>query len=298
MLLPPVSKGLAIRSLGVLFGCFYAVAVPADSGRQNPVGEPKLSAHGNVEMVYVSEGTFTMGAIYIDLGQTKFGKDEDVTEEGAFVTRRIGRSTTTYHNDEGPKHSVYLDGYWIGKNLVTVHEFREFTKATHFKFDWKTNQPEWGWLDSHPMVMVTWDQARAFCKWAGGDLPTEAQWEKAARGTDEREYPWGNDWDPSRLWSGHPFATAPIGSCPSGASPYGCLDMAGNAWEWCLDWYGMDYVGLPQTNPKGVEKGDTRVIRGGSFYLLGPMNYRCAYRYAADPKAGACVYGFRLALPK
>ncbi|HRI44490.1 MAG TPA: SUMF1/EgtB/PvdO family nonheme iron enzyme [Fimbriimonadaceae bacterium] len=153
----------------------------------------------------------------------------------------------------GPERKVHLDEFWIGKTTVTVGQFRAFCKVSDFKYDWVENRPYRGWRDDCPMTMVTWDEARAFCQWAGGDLPTEDQWEKAARGTDGRRYPWGNEPDPSRLhiwpntytsWRG----TAPVGSYPTGASPYGCLDMVGNVFQWLLG-------GTPTARPS----------RGGSY---------------------------------
>ena len=266
----------------------------------------KYSQHGDVEMLYVPEGRFEMGGVALPLGMKAVGQSMKEFEkqlaldgktlkiEGPWV--RISDSHggySAYHNDEGPKREVTLDSYWIGKNLITVAQFRDFTRATRYKFDWTNNRPQWGWVDTMPMVMVTWDDARAYCKWAGGDLPTEAQYEKAARGTDGREFPWGDTWNINRLCADKQ-ETYPIGSFPNGASPYGCLDMVGNAQEWCRDWYGKDYEDLSTQNPTGVEKGDQRVLRGGSFSMVASENFRCSWRQAAGPKARACVFGFRL----
>ena len=144
--------------------------------------------------------------------------------------------------DEKPIHDVYLDAYYISEFPVTVAQYRLFCVASQRNMP---DAPSWGWIDEHPMVSVTWDDATAFCEWAGVRLPTEAEWEKAARGTDGRAYPWGNDWDKSKCSNfTNSKSTQPVGSYPDGASPYGVLDMAGNVWEWCSDWYSADYYAL------------------------------------------------------
>jgi formylglycine-generating enzyme required for sulfatase activity len=281
----------ASRHLGV-FAVLASVAVGHAETRHKQIpGETKLSSKGNVEMVYVPEGNFIMGGVDLKPGETL---DRITGGYGSTIKRVVQGGDMTSQNDQGPQRSVYLDGYWIGKNLITVGQFREFTRVTHYRFNWKANQPQWGYIDTHPMVMVTWADARAYCKWAGGDLPTEAEWEKAARGTDGREYPWGNTWDPNRLWCGHSHEPAPVGSFTNGASPYGCLDMVGNTWQYCLDWFGGSYDNLPSSNPTGVEQGQDRVIRGGMFDGCAYTTFRCSYRYFQDPKCGFCACGFRM----
>lgn len=201
-------------------------------------------------------------------------------------------------SDEKPVHTVYLDAYQIGKREVTVSQYRKFCKATGYKLP-KT--PKWGWKGSHPMVNVTWADAAAYCKWAGGRLPTEAEWEKAARGTNGRIYPWGNTWDQSKCANGDLklTSTMPAGKYRAGASPYGCLDMAGNVWEWCADWYDMSYYKItPAQNPKGPTSGDCHVLRGGGWCLNGGMGFQCAHRYGTlgyVPGDYSYGFGFRLA---
>ncbi|MDO9391887.1 MAG: SUMF1/EgtB/PvdO family nonheme iron enzyme, partial [bacterium] len=154
---------------------------------------------------------------------------------------------------------------------------------------------------NHPVVGISWYEAYAFCNWVGGHLPTEAQWEKAARSTDGRTYPWGNTWDASKCNSAYNIApdtfaySSPVGFFPAGASYYGVYDMAGNVWEWVNDWYGSTYYSDPDatSNPAGPTTGIWLVFRGGSFYY-GPADCRSANRHVSFiPGYSGFNYGFR-----
>ena len=192
---------------------------------------------------------------------------------GAF---QMGQDAGASDPDETPQHEVFLSDYYIDRTEVTNAQFKAFCDATDRIYP---NAPYWdeGYFlanPENPVVNITFEQARAYCAWAGKRLPTEAEWEKAARGTDARLYPWGNAWDPERanIWGDDVGPdrfrrTSPVGSFPKGASPYGVLDMVGNVWEWCADWYDATYYARAAArDPRGPEKAtDTRVVRGGSF---------------------------------
>lgn len=188
--------------------------------------------------------------------------------------------------DEKPAHQVYLDAYYIDKHEVTIGQYGEFLDVNSFDPPplWTTMaQPSY---ENRPVVNVDWKDASNYCKWAGKRLPTEAEWEKAARGTDGRIYPWGNDPpSPARAnfgkdrdkWNNHE-ALVPVGQMKEGKSPYGVYDLAGNVWEWVNDWYDPDYYAAsPSRNPQGPISGKFKVIRGGSWDLA-PERLRSAQR--------------------
>lgn len=188
------------------------------------------------------------------------------------------------NDNERPMHTVYLDEYWIDQTEVTNAQFALCVKAKACKEPLDlASQVNNAYKDSryenHPVVFVDWTQAQSYCSWARKRLPTEAEWEKAARGTDGRMYPWGDDPDGTKAnfcdlncWAdwkdGHyddGYAiTSSVGTYSDGASPYGALDMAGNIYEWVSDWFGP-YTGEYQTDPKGPTTGTERVLRGGSW---------------------------------
>ncbi len=196
------------------------------------------------------------------------------------------------YDDEKPRRNVYLDGYWIYKYPVTVAQYRKFCQATGRQ---EPPPPDWGWKDDHPIVNVSWNDAVAYAKWARVRLPTEAEWEKAARGTDGRRFPWGNEWDAKKCntWESGPRRTTAVGSYADGASPYGIQDMAGNVWEWCADWYDAHYYkSAPNRNPTGPDSGKYRVLRGGSWYYY-VRNCRAALRSTVAPAVRLNNNGFR-----
>ncbi len=184
-----------------------------------------------------------------------------------------GSVAGTGGSDERPQKSIDLDGFWISKTPITLARYQTYVAATKTTFE-----PCWGQgMHSAPAgdagiypVLVGWYEADAYAKAMGGALPSEAQWEKAARGTDGRDYPWGNAWDSTRCASEeetiYKFATGfrPVGSYPTGASPYGVLDMSGNVWQWVGDWYANDgYQTAAEHNPTGPTTGSYKVLRGG-----------------------------------
>jgi len=204
--------------------------------------------------------------------------------------------------DEQPAHKVYVDAFSIDVYEVTIGQYAEFLRSGEARapLDWNTmNQSA---NQKRPVANVDWADAVAYCKWAGKRLPTEAEWEKAARGTDGRLYPWGND-PPSPMHANygkigsHDYGTlAPVGTMEDGKSPYGVYDMAGNVWEWVSDWYDNDYYKKsPSQNPTGPSMGGFKVLRGGSW-TSSPRNLRSADRYW-DPPSFRSLYfpGFRCA---
>lgn len=144
--------------------------------------------------------------------------------------------------NERPRHKVILGDYWIDKFPVTNVQFAQFVQATGYKAQGNWQIAFTSGKEQHPVVFVTWDDACAYGQWCGKRLPTEAEWEKAARGTDGREYPWSNQWDGNKCNASGREAT-PVGAYPEGVSPYGCHDMVGNVWEWCQDWYDSESLG-------------------------------------------------------
>ena len=202
-----------------------------------------------------------------------------------------------------PCHTVDLTDYYITKNAVTVRRYKLFCAATGRQMP---PAPDFnrGWSkEDHPMVCVPWEDAQAYCHWIGGNLPTEAQWEKAARGTDGRTYPWGATWSLRRLQCsrdklGDVGGTLPVGSFPTGASPYGVLDMAGNVWQWCADWFAPDFWSsrfAAVIDPENQSLGDrqNRVLRGGSWFFNNPLHFCCSYRNWNAPDLRLHDVGFR-----
>jgi serine/threonine-protein kinase len=209
--------------------------------------------------------------------------------------------------DERPQHNVYLDDYWMGKTPVTNLQFQTFIKATGQlpPAHWERTIIPAG-KAQHPVTYVSWQDAQAFCDWISQvsgkriRLPTEAEWEKAARGTDGRTYPWGNQKPNHQLcnyWKFFSTGTTPIGQfSPQGDSPYGCVDMAGNVWEWIADWYSASYYNnSPPQNPLGPSKGSSRVLRGGSWSNDG-NSLRTSQRCVDIPSSFDDFIGFRCIL--
>jgi formylglycine-generating enzyme required for sulfatase activity len=277
---------------------------------------------------YAVSGTYPITVTaYNDLGDT------EVTTTTAYVGTASGDMVTIpagefqmgcddtnpnedCNSDEQPLHTVYLDAYAIDKYEVTNTQYAEFLNT-------EGNQEEGSdtWLDAdsssvrihesggvwqadadyedHPVIEVTWYGARAYCQWQGKRLPTEAEWEKAARGSsDTRMYPWGDQAVDCTLanYGGCVGDTTQVGSYPTGASPYGALDMTGNVWEWVNDWYDGGYYGIsPYNNPPGPDSGDYRVLRGGGW-TDNWDNVRMADRGYTNPNSSGHYFGgFRCA---
>lgn len=206
------------------------------------IGSSKVSPIDSATMMYVPAGDFTMGS-------------DD-------------------YADEKPPHTVFLDAFWIDKFEVTNSLYRKCVNASkcvppsesksYSRYSYFGNTQ----FDNYPVIYVSWNDANAYCDWADKKLPTEAEWEKSARGRDGRSYPWGNTFDQTLVNSSYAKIgdTVAVGSYPNGASPHGTLDMAGNVWEWVSDWWNESYyLGSPRANPTGPSVGQYKVIRGGSF---------------------------------
>ncbi len=258
-----------------------AASATATSDPSIPPANPQTGATWDrpadgMRMIYIPAGEFRMGSASGD---------------------RAARG------EEKPQHRVTLEAYWIDRTEVTNAMFRRFVTETGYKW-----RGAYFGADDYPVVNISREDAVAYCKWTGGSLPTEAQWEKAARGTEGPIYPWGDSFDPARLnfcdkncsytWANKTAddgwaKTAPVGSFLSGASPYGVLDMAGNALEWVLDWYSESYYkSSPANNPIGPASGKYRVLRGGSWQD-GASSVRAAGRIGYNPAGRDDTIGFR-----
>jgi len=240
---------------------------------------------------------------------TVASKEMILIPAGEFI---MGSPEGVGNDDERPRHTVYLDDFLISKYEVTNKQYVEFLNATgknddgvghtfvnmdiaRIRYKDQIYKMVKGW-DDHPVVGLSWHGANAYAEWDGGRLPTEAEWEKAARGADGRKWPWGDLWEAANcntLESGQ-HGTIPVGSYPMGASVYGVHDLTGNVYEWLADWYQADYYkSSPERNPKGPDSGAFRVLRGGSW---AEPKERCrpSVRFGQPPESADSDFGFRI----
>ena len=241
-------------------------------------------------MIFIPEGSFTMGF-------------------------KIDNDHVWGDMDEEPVHQVTLSSYWIDKYEVTssnfskflnenkneAHRFIEITPSVTVRFDDNVYQPRKG-LENYPVNRVSWFGADAYCKWKEKRLPTEAEWEKAARGTDQRIFPWGNEFpDNSRVTFRRKFSEKgfqvmePVEGMKNGISPFRVHQMAGNVWEWVSDWFDATaYQDENRIDPKGPESGISKVLRGGNWYYKA-YYMRTTYRFNERPDIFKVWQGFRCA---
>ena len=241
---------------------------------------------------------------------TVASKEMILIPAGEFI---MGSPEGVGNNDEHPQHKVYLDDFLIGKYEVTNEQCAEFLNAigknddsdghvlvniniAPLKFKDQTYKVLKGW-EGRPVLGISWYGAKAYAEWEGGRLPTEAEWEKAARGRDGLEWPWGNLWEAGNCntWEAGPHTPTAVGSYPMGISQYGVHDLTGNVYEWLADWYQADYYKIsPRRNPKGPESGSFRTLRGGSWAELKEVS-RPSVRFGQLPESSDSDFGFRIA---
>jgi formylglycine-generating enzyme required for sulfatase activity len=229
------------------------------------------------------EAKFPAGMVLVPAGEFTMGTN---------ASQGIGPNTPRMDNDAQPEHKVMLPAFYIDKTEVTNAQYKAYCDATNYPAppDWKNGAFAIG-EEEFAVTHINWWEAAAYAAWAGKRLPTEAEWEKAARGTDKREFPWGNDWDANRvIWNRN--RSFKVGTKPNGASPYGALDMAGNVYEWTDNWYDA----YPNAPHKFAEYGtQMKVIRGGGFYGA-EFLARTHYRSVAFPSTRSDWIGFRCAM--
>ena len=244
------------------------------------------------EMVFVPPGEFVRGS-----------RDGEMDLALRLCLQNRGTCTRQRFEDEGPQRRVYLDGFYIDRQEVTNARYRKCVSSDACRPPLNdSSRMRSQYYDDpryadYPVIYVSWQDADDYCRWVGKRLPSEAEWEKAARGTEDRRWPWGDRWDPKRLnsWVAGPHDTTRVGSYPQGASPYGAMDMAGNVWEWVADWYEYDhYARAPDRNPRGPPHGKTRVLRGGSW-ISDSQYTRTTYRFQRPPDYRTANFGFRCA---
>ena len=247
------------------------IPAPADPANYLPVYNPI----NLMEMIFVPAGDFLMGS---------------------------NKNDSNLNENEKPQHKVFLDAFWISKTQVTNYMFTACVNAQICRYSVKpaTNP---NYFDpvfaNHPVVYITWDMAQTYCGWTGGRLPTEAEWEKAARGPNGAKYPWGEDQPREKFVNANNFIgnTTAVGLFPFGKSFYGALDMGGNVREWVSDWYDpIYYQNSPDSNPQGPEIAEKKVLKGASY--LDPIQYtRPANRLSHVPGSPGAVRGFRCVYP-
>ena len=276
----------AVAALACSMGCGASLSgAPGEAGRATADASGPGAAPG--ELVRISSGTFGMGC-------------------------RPGEATEC-EEDALPVHRVRLPGYHLGRYEVTWDEYAECVEAGGCSpidlarcYVWVEDE---GFvlgapLDGRtvtalrPVVCATWGQARQLCEWHGHRLPSEAEWERAARADDDRQFPWGDEPPTCEHANLHGCDVGPreVGSSPAGASPHGVHDLAGNVWEWTSDWYDEDaYRRVGQRRrPGGPQWGEVKVVRGGSFYEEAG-DLRVSYRYGLSPDFGYGTVGMRCA---
>lgn len=330
------TTGLLVRTWGTLSAnnsnSFYLnntlKCVCADSVSYNPLS--KFVIVTGIVSTYAENGSIKSLLIATSIESAQTGYDGEMV----FIPAGSFSMGAESYGDEEPIHNVTLSTYWISASEITRAQYTKFIAAGGY-----SNQSYWssdGWMwrcdssrtqpdywdasqtwgtppgaftqtDNHPVVGVTYYEAEAYCNWAGGHLPTEAQWEKAARWNQltstSYTYPWGNTWDASKCnnWDDSTYTgyiTAPIDSYASGASSYNLYDCAANVSEWCRDWYDFDYYSqAPAVDPTGPDSGVRRSIRGGSWNgsLYSKFYLRAACRDYDDPTYSSNDLGFRIA---
>ncbi len=284
---PTVPEKLAFATtapMNTVVSTVTSIVTPSPTLIPTPaIGSTRLSPRDGIVQVFVPAGPFTMGS--------------------------------AYESNEWPIHPVTQASFWIDRTEITNAMYAQCVAdgvcALPNRLNSRTrdayyNNPQYS---KYPVIYVSWDDANTYCRWAGRRLPTEAEWEKAARGTDERPYPWGKqsvrgdlanfadrntsiDWADRSIDDGY-GDTSPVGNYPLGASSYGVLDMAGNVWEWVSDWYSTTYYGESSSeNPTGPASGDRKVLRGGSW-IDEAKNIRVSIRVKDLPGSQTDNNGFR-----
>ena len=272
---------ILIFALYLLVGCggeaMPSAAPPADAS----IGDTWTRPADGAVMVYVPAGEFLMGR-----------SDEDLDA----VLDECSDCERSRFADEQPQHAVYLDAFWIDRTEVTDAQYDKCVEAGACEhratiYEQRPDAPDL------PVAWVNWYDAQNYAAWAGGRLPTEAEWEKAARGENGQIYPWGNSPPDCHKanYKGCAGKLLPVGSLPDGASPYGALDMAGNVEEWVADWWDIDYYSQsPFRNPQGPESGDYQVLRGAAFVDNQLWFFSCATRFRGDRSRRIPYVGFRV----